>query len=905
MKYLLKLIVSCSLLLAGNTPVRSPILFEPNRGQASGSALFVAQATGFRLLLDAGGAVFDFGTSQGRLDFAGKGQPGAMTGESSALAVRNYIRDADPKRWILNVPTFEKVRYSGLLPGIDAVFHSRQGLEFDFEVGPGADPSLIDLRYSGFRAIEISPDGSLLLRGEGGVVQQHAPGVFQDGRKIAARYVRRGSGSFGIEVGSYDAERPLLVDPKLSYATYWGGSGGENLSTVTVDPAGNYYLAAYSTSADFPTAPARPGRTDQDLVISKFSSTDTLLYTTQIGGTGTENTAGAVADADGSLFVGFSTASQDFPRPANSIGGTGAGTGVFKLGPTGTPVAMAFWSGAAPAPALGLPNNSVYAVALDGERNVWVTGTTLGFSGQNGALQANAAGGQDIFVARLNNSLSQVGYFTYLGSAADEAGNSIAVDSAGSVYVAGNGGSSTFPTGSRPPFPAAPGAFVVKLSPSTNRVLYATYLTSGGGGRLVLDGADVWACGNSSGANFTPTPDAVQPLFGGGINDVMLARLNAADGAVRYATYFGGAGNEFANALVQDPFGNVTMFGNSTSKNLKVTPDAVQPAARNGGATTTAFLVQFDAGAAVVYASYLGGTGAFDIGLTAAVDRRGNLILAGATQSTDFPVTANALQKQYGGAQDDYIVKVEFAAGSDPSLARDAIQNAASFRPGAIAPGEILTIYPANAGPAALVTAALTPERRIATLIGGTRVLFDDIPAPMVYAVNGQVSLVAPYSIKGKSFTRIVVEYNGVKSRPVVAPVTTVAPGILTLSGGSGPAVALNQDGKLNSADSPAERGSIIVLYATGEGETNPSGVDGRLNEFDKIEDFPRSLQAVKVTIGGQDADVLFAAGAPGFLAGLMQLNLRVPAGVQAGASVPVVLSVGTVASPPVTVAVR
>ncbi len=115
----------------------------------------------------------------------------------------------------------------------------------------------------------------------------------------------------------------------------------------------------------------------------------------------------------------------------------------------------------------------------------------------------------------------------------------------------------------------------------------------------------------------------------------------------------------------------------------------------------------------------------------------------------------------------------------------------------------------------------------------------------------------------------------------------------------------LDFGGKLNSADSPAERGSIIVLYATGEGETNPSGVDGRLNEFDKIEDFPRSLQAVKVTIGGQDADVLFAAGAPGFLAGLMQLNVRVPAGVQAGASVPVVLSVGTVASPPVTLAVR
>ena len=95
------------------------------------------------------------------------------------------------------------------------------------------------------------------------------------------------------------------------------------------------------------------------------------------------------------------------------------------------------------------------------------------------------------------------------------------------------------------------------------------------------------------------------------------------------------------------------------------------------------------------------------------------------------------------------------------------------------------------------------------------------------------------------------------------------------------------------------------MLYATGEGETNPSGVDGRLSEFDSIEDFPCSLQAVKVSIGGQDADVLFAAGAPGFLAGWMQRNVRVPAGVQPGASVPVVLSVDTSASPSVRVAVR
>ena len=157
-------------------------------------------------------------------------------------------------------------------------------------------------------------------------------------------------------------------------------------------------------------------------------------------------------------------------------------------------------------------------------------------------------------------------------------------------------------------------------------------------------------------------------------------------------------------------------------------------------------------------------------------------------------MTAGALQPKIAGTQDVYIVRLELAAPGEPALPRAAIQNAASFRPGAVAPGEIIVIYPSNAGPPQLATAALTADRHIDTLVAGTRVLFDGTPAPIVYTVAGQMSVVVPYNVQDKAFTRVVVESQGVKSRPVVAPVTAAAPGIFTISGGTGQAVVCGRE---------------------------------------------------------------------------------------------------------------
>jgi len=872
------------------------IRFEPNQGQAAPGVLFAAPARGFDLLLEKDAVVFDFGSKQGRLEWGRAAV--SVQPESPTPVQRNYRKGASPTSWFDAIPTFERVRYTEALPGVDLVFYARPDLEFDLVLAPGTHAQSIELKYSGFDSVIIEPSGNLALHTPAGVLRQHLPIVVQDGRPIRTRYVQHRNHTIGLVLAKYNTQRPLIIDPKISYATYLGGAGNDTPSSITVDADGNYYMAVMTTSTGYPGLPSSQAPAgDVDLAISKFTANNALVYTTLLGGSRAETAYQMAAGSDGSLYVAFATASTNFPRPGPSpVSGTGPGTGVLKLNQSGVLTAAFTWDGAVNDPVASQVNNAAYGLTLDALGNVWLTGTTLGFANQVSAVQPKVAGGRDVFVVRLNSALSQVTYFTYLGGLADEAGNAIAVDDAGGVYVSGNTG-----------FGIDGLAFVMKLDSLTNKLIYNTTLTQGGGGGgLVLDRSDVWVCANAVPGGFTASSDAIQKTFGGGLTDAALFRLSAADGRIRYATYLGGSGADFVNALVQEPIGNLIAFGNTSSPNFPVTPDALQKKALNPSSFGTAFFAEIDPAGALIYSSYLGGTGTLDFGLAAAIDRKGEPLLLGTTTSADFPVTAQAFQTRNAGGQDAYLARIELAAPQDPNLARNAIQNAASFFSGPVAPGEIITLYPTNAGPSQLATAALTPDRHIATLVAGTRVLFDGIPAPIVYTVSGQISVVVPYAIQNKPFTRIAVESNGIRSRAVVVPVTAVAPGVFTVAGGTGQAVVLNQDSSLNSIGAPADRNAIIVFFATGEGQTTPPGEDGRLNEFERLTDFPRPQAPVTVTIGGVPAEVVYAGGAPGFLAGLEQFNVRVPQATLPGPAVPLVITVNGVKSQAsVTLAVR
>lgn len=244
------------------------------------------------------------------------------------------------------------------------------------------------------------------------------------------------------------------------------------------------------------------------------------------------------------------------------------------------------------------------------------------------------------------------------------------------------------------------------------------------------------------------------------------------------------------------------------------------------------------------------------------------------------------------------------AAGPVPVAPAAGVVNAASELAGPVAPGEIVTIYGTGIGPALLAGAQVSPLYFFETYTSETTVTFDGIPAPLIYCSAGQTAAIVPYSVAGQASTQMVVTYQGRSSAPVTVPVALSAPGLFSENAsGTGNGAILNSDLSLNTPSNPAPSGSIIVLYGTGEGQTDPAGVDGRI----ALTVYPKPLLPVKVTIGGIDATsgVLYAGAAPYLVAGAFQLNVTIPAGAGTGA-VPVVVSFGSSSSQPgLTVSVK
>jgi len=218
------------------------------------------------------------------------------------------------------------------------------------------------------------------------------------------------------------------------------------------------------------------------------------------------------------------------------------------------------------------------------------------------------------------------------------------------------------------------------------------------------------------------------------------------------------------------------------------------------------------------------------------------------------------------------------------SLAAPQVVNAASFAPGVIAPGEIVTLFGGQLGPQTLVAA--DASKTFPTSLGGTQVLFNGAPAPLIYTQAGQVSAIVPWELAGSATAAVTVQYQEANSSVTVA-VAGTSTALFTLGGGFGPGAILNQDYTVNSPSNPAAGGSVILLYGTGGGALQGSATDGALAPGAAL------LQAnVSVLVGGQPAQVLYAGAAPGLVNGLVQINVQLPAGVT-GDTVPVLATVG------------
>ena len=691
-----------------------PLHFEANQGQTHEDVRFLSRGAGYSLYLTAGEAVLvltrpspdengkrNVQASPGpraqeepvalRMALVGANRKPLVSGLDQLPGKANYFIGKDQSKWRTNVPTYGKVHYREVYPGIDLVYYGNQRqLEYDFVVAPGADPKKIVLGFKGAEKLKIDAEGNLVLNAAGGEIRQHKPIIYQevDGirHEIAGSYVRKGANRVGFKVATYDTSRPLVIDPVLSYSTYLGGSGNDYGSGIAVDADGNVYTTGLAASVNFPTTagafrPAFGG--SGDAFVTKLDRTGSVLvYSTYLGGSGHEHGEKLAVDAAGNAYVTGHTRSTDFPTTLGAVQTLSGGmddTFVAKLDPAGSGLVYSTYLG-------GGGIDFGLGIAVDADGNAHVTGYTdsTNFPVTAGAFQLIAGGGNDAFVTKLNPTGTGAVYSTYLGGSVQDYGRGIAVDISGNAYVAGSTDSPNFPTtpdAYRLTFAGGwDDPFVTKLNPAGGLV-YSTYLGGSsddrGSGIAVDAGGNAYIAGTTWSLDFPTTLGAFQPVYGGGAYDGYVIKLDPTGSTLVYSTYLGGIELDYGQGIAVDAHGNAYVTGNTYSINFPTTASAFQ---RSFGGGSDAFVTKLNpSGSALVYSSYLGGN-ASDYGWGIAVDAADNAYVAGATSSGNFPTTSGAFQPGFGGGDGDaFVARIGEAAASPATTTTRFEESAATY----------------------------------------------------------------------------------------------------------------------------------------------------------------------------------------------------------------------------------
>jgi Beta-propeller repeat/Abnormal spindle-like microcephaly-assoc'd, ASPM-SPD-2-Hydin len=509
-----------------------------------------------------------------------------VTGEDELAGTSNYFIGNDPAKWRTKVPTYAKVKYEGIYPGIDLVYYGHQReLEYDFVLQPGASPQSIRLGIVGANQLRLE-HGDLVLTGAGGDVHLRSPHIYQEAngvrQEVRGGYVMKSKSEVGFEVAAYDRRRALVIDPVLAYSTYLGDGvdgGGLGVSGpgIAVDSAGNAYVTGTTYSTDFPTVnPLQPtNHGELDAFVTKINADGTaLVYSTYLGGSGGDHGTGIAVDSAGNAYVTGSTDSTDFPT-ANAFQATPPLSGfrdafVTKINANGTALVYSTYLG-------GSSDNGGVDIAVDSTGHAYLTGFTSSpdFPTKN-AIQAAYGGGEvDAFVTKINALGSALVYSTYLGGSLREWSSGIAVDSGGRAYVTGFTESTDFPTKNA-------------LQPTNH----------GGPG-----------------------------INGEGAGDAFVAKINAAGSALVYSTYLGGNDDDQGFGIAVDSTGNAYVTGETFSTDFP-TMNAIQPTCARCPLVSEAFVTKISAtGSALLYSTYLGNGGGMGLGI--AVDASGNAYVTG------------------------------------------------------------------------------------------------------------------------------------------------------------------------------------------------------------------------------------------------------------------------------------
>ena len=721
-----------------------PLSFQINRGQSDPEVKFLSNSCSYNLLLTPSEAIMilkpslnnDIETNMQaknlrqaaanldpaaivRLKLSGTNEKQEILGLEEQSGKFNYFVGNSSDNWRTDIPTYAKVKYRDVYPGIDAIYSVNQlQLKWDFIVHPGANPDLISLDFSENEQLHLDDYGNLLLTTGDNEIRIGKPVVYQEAteqrQEVLASYILNGH-QVSFRLGNYDTTKPLVIDPTIEYSTYLGGSNDDFGYGITSDSAGNVYVtgltwSSWSSPPGFPIKD--PYQADNaglyNAFITKIDATGALVYSTYLGGTDADNGWSIAVDSAGNAYVTGTTFSTDFPtvNPIQANNNGNFDVFVTKLNAAGNTLIYSTYLG-------GSQDDIGYSITLDPNNNAYVTGytesssaDTIGFPTMNPMQPDNNSviGFRDAFVTKINADGS-LGYSTYLGGWKNDIGYAITVDPAGNAYVTGS--TESDPVLSPPPngFPITPGcfqpgfggirdAFVTKLK-TDGSLGYSSYLGGGDvdeGRSIAVDlasNAYVTGFTASNNASSPPFPTTANPLQSdnNGNIDAFVTKINASGSALVYSTYLGGTNEDKGFGIAVDSNGYAYVTG-STYSSGTVSPPGFplkNPLQTDNNGLNDAFITKITPnGSGLIYSTYLGGK-SYDQGYSIAADSAGNAYVTGFTFSSwtpsppgpppgppGFPVV-DPIQANTNGPYDVFALKL--ASVANLSIAKSGSPN--------------------------------------------------------------------------------------------------------------------------------------------------------------------------------------------------------------------------------------
>jgi uncharacterized protein (TIGR03437 family) len=832
---------------------------EVNRGQAKPEILFVSRGID-SLALTAQSVLYSpLGV---RLSFVASNLNPRVSFLDPLPGVVNSFTGTDTRKWVTGIPRYATARLAEVYPGVDVQYAMGADGQLTWKLSfqPGTDPKQVVFEVPEAAEITRGSDGSLRVRlgpaKYDPALYYEPPLAFEEaasGRvSRSVSFEVKSKTQFGFQVEGQASTLPLQIEMKLDWAT----NSSVTYERHTVDATGNMFVAATIPDAagkDAPFPTERWAGCDTsvgwplpcwDVVVYKFSKAGELVFASYLAGR-TRETAGFVGfGRDGAVIVTGTTDSADFP---------------------------------------------VTAAVLQGAYG--------GPAAKTGAYSSPDSLGGDFFAARVDAATGAMLTATFLGGPnADQAGETaLGVD--GSVYFMPKWLGRTSAG-----MPVSPGAlqatcagdqcqngYAAHLSPSLDRLLYGTYLPGTiSAAKLHSDGTVYFA--GDSGAGFPVTPNAYRRDPAGGIDGVV-ARLNTQGTALVFGTYIGGPDTDWILRMAVAPDGSVWAAVSSfvqccvdiryrlvrldgkgerllADKPISVSDLAVD---RDGNLIAAAY-GEFPVGPEAFLASSCGLSYLAYVKLNPSGELLFATYLPSAAHSDFQGTSARGLPVLRIG--DEWFEVVE---GQSMEVYAGCVVDAASFaEPDILSPGAIVTLFGRGMGPREGVAFQLVDER-LPTSLGGTRVLLNGEAVPILYASYWQVNVILPYSLAVGARPKIQVESKGTAGDELVpAFVTRTGISIFRLDySPRRPAAALNEDGTINSPGNPAQKGSRVVLFGTGGGATVPPSTAGEVTPL-----APRPLEQsteVEVRVGQVLATVEYAGAAPGLLAGVIQINVKLP----------------------------